>query len=377
MGVDDPQQLSVPDLSAPASNEVEVSLFGPGLGEAIAVHVGGGEWLLIDSCFDDAGLPASLAYLAAIGADLDGVSRVVATHWDDDHIGGLAACLRSCQGAAFCCSGALRPDEFLLLTETVGRTSMILRSGLSEFAELIDILRSRRARGERFPAPRFATAGRPMWERPASHAQPAASLTALSPSDNAVVLAQRALAELIPRAGDSKRKVRAPSPNHASVVLDLTVGEVQVLLGADLENTADPTTGWTAILDGDDRPTVSASAFKVPHHGSDDADEPRVWDELLDPAPAAILAPFVQGSVSLPRVADRARLLARTPDVFTTSAQPRRRRNRPTAVQRTLREAGITVTDADPPMGQIRLRRQHGVQGWGVALIGPAARLSL
>ena len=34
----------------PASDEVELSLFGPGYGEAIAVHVGDGKWILIDSC---------------------------------------------------------------------------------------------------------------------------------------------------------------------------------------------------------------------------------------------------------------------------------------------------------------------------------------
>jgi len=37
---------------APAADEIEVTLFGPGYGEAIAVHLGEGAWLLVDSCID-------------------------------------------------------------------------------------------------------------------------------------------------------------------------------------------------------------------------------------------------------------------------------------------------------------------------------------
>lgn len=45
----------------PALNEVEISVFGPGYGEAIAVHTGNGNWLLVDSCIDPgSGLPAAL-----------------------------------------------------------------------------------------------------------------------------------------------------------------------------------------------------------------------------------------------------------------------------------------------------------------------------
>lgn len=36
----------------PAADEIEFSLFGPGYGEAVAVHLGDGTWLLIDSCID-------------------------------------------------------------------------------------------------------------------------------------------------------------------------------------------------------------------------------------------------------------------------------------------------------------------------------------
>ena len=55
----------------PDPDMFEVSLFGTGVGESIAVHIGQGNWLLVDSCRqrrDD--FPAHLSYLQEIGVDL-------------------------------------------------------------------------------------------------------------------------------------------------------------------------------------------------------------------------------------------------------------------------------------------------------------------
>jgi hypothetical protein len=363
------------EQDAPDPHVAEISLFGPGLGEAIAIHAGCGDWILVDSCFDNDGQPAALAYLRSTGVDPASVVCVVATHWDDDHIGGLAQTLNACKQATFCCSSAVRTGEFLVLTETQGARAMMTQSGFSEFSEVLSILKRRRVSGQRFPSPVLAIEGRPLWARSPADDSLSARLTALSPSDAGVILAQRALSELVPRSGQAKRRVRSPSPNRASVVLELQVGSIRALLGADLEKTADPTTGWVPILDGIHRPARCASAFKVPHHGSEDADEPRVWEELLDAQPFAILTPFTQGDIALPRPADRRRLVGRT-HAYTTSAQPRRRRRYSAAVERTLRESGIVVYEADQPMGHVRLRQGEKGPGWTVELFGPASRLA-
>ena len=56
------------------------------------MHTAAGEWLLFDSCINPSdNKPAGLSYLEAIGVSVeDSVKLVVATHWDDDHIAGLA-----------------------------------------------------------------------------------------------------------------------------------------------------------------------------------------------------------------------------------------------------------------------------------------------
>ena len=37
---------------APERSEIEVSLFGPGYGESIVLHLGENLWLIVDSCLD-------------------------------------------------------------------------------------------------------------------------------------------------------------------------------------------------------------------------------------------------------------------------------------------------------------------------------------
>src|SRR5260370_27238866 len=67
--------------------ELEVSLFGPGVGECVVVHLGLGEWLVVDSCVDPVSRkPVALNYLSELHVDVGkAVKQVVAKHWHDDH----------------------------------------------------------------------------------------------------------------------------------------------------------------------------------------------------------------------------------------------------------------------------------------------------
>ena len=74
----------------PAANEVEISLFGRGFGEALVIHLGDNRWMLVDSLVESTGEPVGLRYLSEIGVGRERVERSVATHWHDDHGAGLA-----------------------------------------------------------------------------------------------------------------------------------------------------------------------------------------------------------------------------------------------------------------------------------------------
>src|SRR5208283_1490967 len=102
-------------LTSPAVDEMEVSLFGPGYGESVVIHIGNNLWILIDSCLNPrTQQPACLEYLRRLGVDIQrSVKLIVATHWHDDHVRGLGSVFRECASACLVLSQALRNSEFL------------------------------------------------------------------------------------------------------------------------------------------------------------------------------------------------------------------------------------------------------------------------
>jgi glyoxylase-like metal-dependent hydrolase (beta-lactamase superfamily II) len=105
----------------PRSNEIEVSVFGPGIGESIVVHLNGGQWMIVDSCLSRATKkPAALDYLAKIGVKVSANVRfVVSTHWHDDHIRGLAKVYEKCESAELVSAHGLNSDQFTQLLSCI------------------------------------------------------------------------------------------------------------------------------------------------------------------------------------------------------------------------------------------------------------------
>ena len=345
----------------PEPEEFEMTLIGPGYGESVVVHLGRGAWMIVDSCVDADGVPRPVRYLEHLGVDpSEAVTLVVASHWHDDHIRGMAKVVARCSRAGFCCSAALRAEEFLAAVgRTETRPNSRVSSGLREIHQVLSQLDSSRR-------PTWALADRRL------HRLPVAEVRALSPDDSTFESFLQSVGGLLPRRGEAKRRIVDLSPNEVSVVLWARGADVAVLLGADLERA-----GWARVLDRESESEGAASAFKVPHHGSEDAHEPRVWQELLTQPPVAVLAPWTRGGRALPTARDLRRLLKLTPHLYTT-ASPRRvsAKSRLPAVGRTLREVGAEVRRHRPSDGAVRLRRPlDGSEPWCVETFGSAAQL--
>ena len=77
-------------MDLPKTDEIELSLFGPGIGECAVVHLGNGEWMTVDSCLAaDRSTPVAVEYLISLGVDIATQFKlIVVTHWHDDHIKG-------------------------------------------------------------------------------------------------------------------------------------------------------------------------------------------------------------------------------------------------------------------------------------------------
>ena len=355
----------------PAQDELEVTLLGPGRGESCVVHVGRGEWLIVDSCVTAAGRPSGLAYLESLGVMASAVRWIVATHWHDDHIRGMAKLVEVCSRATFFHSAALESDEFLVLAN-VGSQSMLRGpSGVTEMWKTWTQLAEHQRR-----TPELVRADFRMHLR-ADGLQPSCEIWALSPSGSSVGLAVSSFSSLIPQEGKPKRAVPRPKRNPSSVVVWVRVGEAVVLLGADLERSADESRGWRAIVGSSGRPTQKAHVVKVPHHGSEDAHDTSMWDELLVSNPRAGLTPFTLGNVRLPRDSDRSRIARLSSEAWltrdTATAHAPRRSN---TVEKTVREATrrIELLSIDP--GRVTFRcKAFEPEVWSVDAPPPAVCL--
>jgi hypothetical protein len=370
--------MTTRQLDSPLSEEIEMSIFGPGYGEAIALHIGDGKWILVDSCVEpDSESPASLKYLHDLDVDVENAVRlIVATHWHDDHIRGIGAVFRECKSATISVSNALHSEQFTKFVALYDEPTTREKSGIYEFIQILQIVDARKSHHVRIASPRLALADRLIFKDTVrlNSETVEAKVFSLSPSDASVLKAYSAFSELQKKLVRRKRIVSI-LPNHTSVVLWIEVGHHKVLLGSDLETTTDPKTGWSVIVDESTVVSGRASAFKIPHHGSKNAHYGEVWFQLLSTEPCAVLAPFRRGGTTLPTSEDIIRICRLTSQAYAT-APPRRRRHRwhERVVRDFVNETTRDIRDVHCGWGQIRLRKdiRQADQSWQVELFGDA-----
>ena len=255
----------------PASDEFELSIFGPGRGECVLLHIGCGDWVCIDSFIDrKTRRPIALSYLEGLGIDPSEALRLlVVTHWHQDHMRGAAEVLQSAPKAFFACSGAFKSHEFRVAVGASEGTRHA-QQPLHEFAKILALIQARRGPGVRCESasPNFLHEGSPVPVARSESAMPHVRVVAVSPSHGARMLGMHELAASLPEMRRPKRRAVALAPNQQSVALWVQAGEVKVLLGGDLEDSTDAGVGWKAVLASPTRPDERAGLFKVPHHGS-------------------------------------------------------------------------------------------------------------
>lgn len=365
------------DLARPEPTEVEVSIFGPGYGESVLVHVGDGNWVLVDSCINpNSRKPASLQYLEELGVNANqSVRLIVATHWHDDHVRGLSTIFKECPSALFSLPPVLLGDDFITLAKLCGASAIAKNSGLYEFAEVFKELARNKDRLC------YAVPDRRLLQLNVGSVLPNVNATvySLSPSDAAMFQATLAFSNLLVVKGSQKR-IRPPKRNDTSVALWVQVGTHTVLLGADLEADHDSAMGWSAILD---RSTVipgKAGVFKLPHHGAQSAHEPRVWSSLLTDGPYAILTPWRNGGHVLPTLEDMSRIRGQTPNAYMTAATTSRQHKwRNKIVREEIGAVTRYMHNVHTGWGHVRLRTNisDASSGWSVALSGDAAQIGV
>ena len=340
----------------PKRNEIEISIFGPGYGESILIHIGDNKWIIIDSCIEPQNKePAALQYLISIGLNpAEVVKLIIVTHWHDDHIRGMGQIFEVCQDAEIIISSALHNDEFLSLVSIYTEFGLDY-SGIDEFKKIFHELKNRSKNKSTKPL-KFAVADRPLWK---SKTEVGGNCTvyALSPNDAAILASKLAIGKLIPNSSQNQKGVPCLETNHAAVVLWVNICGYCILLGADLEEEANPTGGWSKIIESETRPEGTASFFKIPHHGSQNAHHNEVWQKMLSGNPVSVLTAFNRGKGPLPTEDDVKRICQYTDKAYATSIPKDKKIKRVNhTVEKTVRESSGKIRLLHPSYGYIRYR---------------------
>ncbi len=337
----------------PQTNELELSVFGPGLGECIVMHCGAGDWIVIDSCkHSGSAHPVAIEYLEALGLDPStAVRAILATHWHDDHVRGLAKLVRRCPDATFAISAALEPNQFYgLVFEVEERNKLVNETSTArEFAEILDHF----LEVNQHPSPSvLAQTGSILFRGGINEA---VTIQALSPSTATVVDCGADLVSKLCTAHPT-RKFRRTGPNDLSVAVQVSAGPVDLLLKADLEDSSSKLYGWKAVLEDAVRPTRSSAIVKVGHHGSPNADNSEVWVKMVEADPVCIVTPYTRGHRPLPHNEDIARLKTHTSNLFITSSRTERRNKHVGGINRQIKAATKVRRALPREPGFVRLR---------------------
>ncbi|WP_295839824.1 MBL fold metallo-hydrolase [uncultured Microbacterium sp.] len=363
-------------LEPPAADEVEVSIFGPGRGECIVVHVGDGVWITVDSCRNGrTGDHPALDYFDRIGVNVaEDVTLVVATHAHDDHTAGVSAIYKAATSARFATSSAFTTAEFFALTILdEAAAPKITESVRREFRAVLEEV-------ERRPV---ATAPHLLNLRegvrvvdatlPSSHS---VIIRALSPSDQAIHRSKLSVS----RAEIEGKPIRIskPDPNEYSIALWIEINnEIALLLGGDLLN--GPTAcGWRRVH-ATHESDLKASVVKVPHHGSQNSHYSPMWDDFVRPDALALLAPFrMSQKTSIPTSTDVERILSAVERAFITAKPttpaPSRELRQAAALLRATGARNIRERDGLP--GHVQARTKISSGEFEVRTASPAYELS-
>jgi beta-lactamase superfamily II metal-dependent hydrolase len=369
----------------PASDQLEVSVFGPGVGESILVHAGRGQWICVDSAKYQ-GRPWALYYLRQMGLDpAKNIRLIVASHWHSDHVDGLSEVVAECPAAVFACSRALRTEEFKrIVARYIVKDADRIKAPLKEMQSIFDMWHMRRSADKNYHPPMLAAARNLLddfgWMRRGFFFWPRryrVEVWSLSPSPSDELDAMSEFATLFVPLDQVASGIAPIKHNKASVVILIKAGRDAILLGSDLENYNGQHSGWNAIVGYTISRDNRSAMFKVPHHGSGGAFSQDVWNFLVSDEAVAVVTPYTPSG--LPRAEEIRRLASQGRTVYATALPTEIQMPRSDDIHKSVSEATrgtIKAYAVGTELGCVRLRkRANGRENWSIELFGSATIL--
>lgn len=346
----------------PTFDELEVNIFGPGYGESLAIHIGAGQWMLIDSCLQESGMPATSAYLDNIAVPVGNVKTIVASHWHDDHIAGLSSLVKKYSQAELFVPNYFSQKEGSDYVAAYSGAVVPQSRGTHEIYWAIE-------NSVKGPIP----TGQRVLIYSGAPANVGVTALALSPVPEAWGKAMAALLGELPVNKQQIKHASFPKTNIASIVIHIEVGEDAILLGSDLEKHG--TLGWQAVAASKfSLERRKASLYKVAHHGSSTGDIPEIWLDLLQPSPVSAVTPYVNGRTALPKKTDVERIKKLSQGLYCTS-QASAKPKLTTQSEQLLKGIASDIHVVNRRMGHWRFRKPLSGGGWTAKAGGAATQL--
>jgi len=348
---------------------IEIIVLGGGdsYGESIIIKINKDFVIVIDSFLNPgSGVPYPIEFLRNQNIDLkQSIKLVIATHWHDDHIGGISNILKECINSEFVCSQALSNQEFAIL---LGYHDLIKskNSGIKEMSNVFQIL------DERSGKPILAKQDQILYRGESGNLD--FEITSLSPSQESIL---RSTHEFVQYYKDFDQPInfKKPNLNHFSVVVQLKSINQIFLFGSDLHNVDNHSVGWRSVLGSKALIKGIGSLFKVPHHGSKSSYNFEVWDQVLSPDPIAFVTPWNLGGDYLPKSEDIYNILKHTKKAYITSdPKVKKRKKRNSKIKKKISQFGYYPESLEKPFGALIARLDYsggvkiGKQGGAIKL---------
>ena len=325
-------------LDKPTTHTVEITLFGGGggYGESVLIHLGNDKWMVVDCCVDSTKHALPLSYLEDIGCGPENIINVICTHWHSDHIMGMSEILSKCNPANTIFYTALTKNDNELIAEFI-KENMIgdSYSYSKEFLSIMNVLNERHIETVHVSQDKLICNAEgclcytlsPSDEDVNAYLQTQA-LNALKVekskkqkkelnklNESQIESAEDFILDLFPDYEDDteiiedkivpfrRKRISLASMNDRSVAILLSIGEQNIILGADLENDEnDDVSGWGAIM----RRNIclkgkKADVYKIPHHGSITGYAPEFIEEYVHKGCLAKMTTWHRGGRILPQ----------------------------------------------------------------------------
>lgn len=258
----------------------------------------------------------------------------------------------NCQTAAFACPIGMDQEKFIELITLYNRRSTVIDNGVSEIYRTFHLLKQFKRQWT------FAVANLPLFVSNIQENGVQLRITALSPVHQEIFNFLSYIISSNPSVNSQIGRIAAPDNNMLSSATWIEVGDIGILLGADLEEDGSLNRGWSAVLASTTRPRGLASVFKVPHHGSANGHHEEVWKKMLTSDVVAVVTPWNKNK-GLPTAADCTRINNLASRSLITAGQASRNLRLSQVVSKTIREANIKLSRAELPTGSVRLRAPH------------------